>query len=328
MVIVIIVISLFLFYLFSLIPSDQALLEVEPYRNSVSPEVFEQMYQVARGRLGLNDPIYIRYLRWLGLYPEVGGAHFNGILQGNLGYSTYYKAEVRQAIKEPMQNTLILTLLATALSLVITIPLGIITAIRKNSKFDQAVQGISIVGYSIPIYIVGLVFIYLFAVRLQWFPVGGMKNVTSNNTGLRDLLDRLYHFGLPLIVMTFANIGMMARYVRAAMIDVLSMDYIRTARAKGLREKTVIYSHAWRNALLPVVTVVVTWFLRLFSGTIIVENTFSLNAMGALYVAALNNLDYELVMAIQLFYTIVSLVGLLLCDLCYGLIDPRVRINK
>ena len=128
--------------------------------------------------------------------------------------------------------------------------------------------------------------------------------------------------------MTFASLGGMTRYVRAAMIEALSMDYIRTARAKGLKEKVVIYSHAWRNALLPVVTVIIGWFLSIFSGSVIIENTFSLNGMGALYYQGLMNHDYELALAIQMFYIVVSLIGQLIMDLSYGIVDPRVRVDK
>jgi peptide/nickel transport system permease protein len=133
---------------------------------------------------------------------------------------------------------------------------------------------------------------------------------------------------LPVLVMTFGSLGGMTRYVRAAMIDALSQDYIRTARAKGLREKVVIYSHAWRNALLPVVTIIIGWFLSIFSGSVVIENTFSLNGMGALYYTGLMGRDYELVLAIQMFYVIVSLMGQLVMDLSYGLVDPRVRVDK
>ena len=133
---------------------------------------------------------------------------------------------------------------------------------------------------------------------------------------------------LPVLVLTFASLGGMTRYVRSAMIDALSMDYIRTARAKGLREKVVIYSHAWRNALLPVITVIISWFLSIFSGSVIVETTFTLNGMGQLYYQALRNSDYELALACQMFYCVVSLVGALIMDLSYGLVDPRVRVDK
>lgn len=239
-----------------------------------------------------------------------------------------YKQNVVNVIASPLQNTIFLNLFSTILALVITIPLGIASAVHKNSKFDQAVQVVTIIGYSIPIYIIGLIFIYIFAVQLKIFPVGGVKTAGVTLTGFDAIKDRLYYMCLPLIVTTFANLGSMTRYVRAAMIDALSMDYIRTARAKGLVEKVVIYSHAWRNALLPIVTVIIGWFLTIFSGSVVVENTFSFLGMGALNVTGLNQSDYELVLAIQLFYTIISLVGILITDISYGLIDPRVRVDK
>ena len=162
----------------------------------------------------------------------------------------------------------------------------------------------------------------------QIFPVGGVKTSGVNLTGWALFKDRVYYMALPIIVITFAHLGSMTRYVRAAMIDALSMDYIRTARAKGLRVKVVIYSDAWRNAMLPVVTVIIGWFLTIFSGSVVVENTCSFLGMGALNVTGLKQSDYELTLAIQLFYTIISLVGILITDISYGLIDPRVRVDK
>ena len=128
--------------------------------------------------------------------------------------------------------------------------------------------------------------------------------------------------------MTVGSLGGMTRYVRAAMIESLSMDYIRTARAKGLRERVVIYSHAWRNALLPVITVLIGWFISIFSGSLIIEQMFGLNGMGQLYYQGLMNNDYELALAIQMFYVLIALVGQLITDLSYGIVDPRVRVNK
>ena len=327
MVVVFFVISFIMYFIYNLIPGDPAAISLESVRDELTADEYEQMYQQARARLGLDDPIFIRYLRWLGVYPSVNG-DFNGVFQGNLGYSTMYKQNVVDVIASPLQNTIFLNVFSTILALVITIPLGIFCAVRKNSKFDQAIQVVTIVGYSIPIYIIGLVFIYLFAVKLQIFPVGGVKTSGVTLTGFAARKDKLYYMCLPLIVTTFANLGSMTRYVRAAMIDALSMDYVRTARAKGLTEKVVIYSHAWRNALLPIVTVIIGWFLTIFSGSVVVENTFSFLGMGALNVTGLNQSDYELVLAIQLFYTIISLVGILITDISYGLIDPRVRVDK
>ena len=133
---------------------------------------------------------------------------------------------------------------------------------------------------------------------------------------------------LPLILMTFSSLGGMTRYVRASRIESLSMDCIRTARAKGLGEKTVIYSHAWRNALIPIVTLVIGWFLAIFSGSVMIENIFSLNGIGKTYYEALNSNDNDIILALQMFYIIIGLTGNLLIDLVYGLVDPRIRVNK
>ncbi len=328
MIIVFVIITFLIYCLFGLIPNDPAATVVEPLRDLVDAKTFEELYQAERARQGLDDPLIIRYLRWLGLYPDVGGDRFNGVLQGNLGQSTINKRPVVDVIRQPMKNTITLNLMSTFLTLLITIPLGIKSAVKKGSLFDQSFQVISIVGHSLPVYIIGLVLIYIFAVQLRIFPVSGMVTANADYTGLRALLDRAWHYILPLIVIVAANMGSMTRYVRAAMIDVLSMDYIRTARAKGLKEKYVIYSHAWRNALLPITTQIITWFLRLFSGSVIIENTFAFTGMGSTNVLALNWLDYELAIAINLFFTIVSMLGILLCDIVYGIVDPRVRVNK
>ena len=278
--------------------------------------------------MGLNDPLMIRYLRWLGLRKNVAGYAYDGLLQGNLGTSSINNRPVIDTVKAPMKNTIILNLMSTFLTLGITIPLGIKPAVQKGSFFDQTMQVVTIVGHSLPQYIIGLAFIFLFAVKLGWFPVSGMVSANAGYTGTRLVLDRMWHYVLPLIVIVAANLGSMTRYVRAAMIDVLSMDYIRTARAKGLKEKVVIYSHAWRNALLPVITQIISWFLRLFAGSVVIESTFAFSGMGTLNVTALNTMDYELAIAINLFFCIVSLLGILICDLAYGLVDPRIRVSK
>ena len=328
MVIVFFIITFLMYMLFSLIPSDPAAAVVEPLRDKVDAVTFEELYQAQREKMGLNDPMMIRYLRWLGLHKNVAGFAYDGLLQGNLGTSSINNRPVIDTVKAPMKNTIILNLMSTFLTLAITIPLGIKTAVKKGSFFDQTMQVVTIVGHSLPQYIIGLAFIFLFAVKLGWFPVSGMVSANAGYTGTRLVLDRIWHYILPLIVIVAANLGSMTRYVRAAMIDVLSMDYIPTARAKGLKEKVVIYSHAWRNALLPVITQIISWFLRLFAGSVVIESTFAFSGMGTLNVTALNTMDYELAIAINLFFCIVSLLGILICDLAYGLVDPRIRVSK
>lgn len=327
LVVVFFTVSLIMYCLYNLIPSDPARNQLEGMKSSLKPEVYQQMYLDLRKQMGLDDPIFVRYARWMGLIPDMSGK-FNGLLEGNFGFSQFFKKNVIEVVVEPMKTTIFINIFATILALGITIPLGIYCAVHKGGKIDNFTQVFTIVGYSIPVYIIALVFIFVFAVLLRWFPVSGMGTPGANYTGFRMFLDRLYYFALPLIVMTFGSLGGMTRYVRAAMIDALSMDHIKTARAKGVKEKVVIYSHAWRNALLPVITLIISWFLGIFSGSVIIENTFNINGMGSLYIKGLNNHDYELALAIQMFYTLVSLVGALIMDLSYGIVDPRVHIDK
>ncbi|MGI6157451.1 MAG: ABC transporter permease subunit [Saccharofermentanales bacterium] len=407
-VIVFFIVSLLMYSLYNLIPVDPARAQLEPLKDTLRPDEYEQMYRDLRRELGLDDSLFMRYLKWMGLYPAYGeivvhaedaqgnpikGAKYtimiterkpsgkleerafrtietnaegiarqktrhdtykvvqtyvpegytldpepqmiktdgslHGMLQGYFGFSEYFKSDVVDAIKEPIKNTMFINIFSTIAALGITIPLGIHCAVHKGSKFDTSIQTLTILGYSIPIYIISLIFMYFFVVLWRVFPLMGSKTpgMTYAN-GWEEFVDRLYHILLPVIVMTFASLGGMTRYVRSSMIEALSTDYIRTARAKGLREKVVIYSHAWRNALLPVITSILGWFLGIFGGSVIIENTFSLNGMGKLYWLGLNNRDFELVLAIQMFYTVVSLLGALLIDLSYGLVDPRVRVDK
>ena len=328
MALVFVIVSFLMYSLYNLIPSDPARAELEPMKQSLKPAEYEQMYKDLRERMGLDDPLVVRYARWMGLWTDTDGT-FNGLLQGNFGDSQFFKQKVVDVIKAPMSNTIFINIFATIMALGITIPLGIYCAVHKGSKLDNGVQVVTMLGYSLPIYIIALIFMFFFCVFWRIFPISGTKTAGAiYANGMEEFLDKLYHIALPVIVMTFASLGGMTRYVRSAMIDALSMDYIRTARAKGLREKVVIYSHAWRNALLPIITSIIGWFIGIFSGSVIIENTFSLNGMGKLYWTGLNNLDFELVLAIQMFYTIVALTGSLVMDISYGLVDPRVRVDK
>lgn len=326
-IVVFIVLSILMFGLFNLIPGDPARTQLEGVKQTLEPEEYLIRYEALRKSMGLDDPIAVRYLRWLGLAPEPDGS-FDGLFQGNFGYSQYHKKDVVSVIVEPMKNTMFFNIFSILLTLAITIPLGIYCAVHKNSKIDRAVLSCTILGYSMPRYIIALIFIFFFAVVLRIFPVGGAKTPGSMYVGMEAFLDKLYYMCLPIIVSVFASLGGMSRYVRASMIDALGMDCIRTARAKGVKERAVIFSHAWRNALLPVVTSIIGWFLSVFSGSLIIENVFGLNGMGQLYILGLNNNDAELCLAIQMFYTIISLVGNLLTDLAYGLVDPRIRVDK
>lgn len=317
MIIVFAIMTVVLFTLYNMIPGDPARAEVEALKDRLKPDEYERAYQLARERLGLNDPLYIRYFKWV-----------KGILKGDFGMSLVHKVPVKEVLKTPLKVTIFINIFSVILGLGITIPLGIYSAVKKNSRFDKTVQVLTIVGHSIPTFIFALLFIYLFAVKLGWFPVSGMKTPNFKGTGWALVKDYAKHLALPLMVMTVGSLGGMTRYVRAAMIDALTLDCIKTARAKGLKEKVVILSHAWRNALLPIITLIISWFMSIFYGSLITERIFNLTGLGKVLIDSLFNQDYYVVMAIQLFYIVIALVSNLLTDLSYGIVDPRVRVNK
>ena len=254
--------------------------------------------------------------------------NFNGLLEGNFGYSDFYRTDVINVVKEPMKNTIFINVFATILALAITIPLGIRCAVKRGKLGDKTMQVLTIIGYSLPTFLISIIFIWIFCSLLGWLPPYGMGTPGGQYTGMKWFLDRAYYLILPLAVMTFCSLGGMTRYVRASMIDALSMDCIKTARAKGLREKTIIYSHAWRNALIPIVTLVVGWFLSIFSGSVVIEQIFAINGMGKIMITALQSGDNDVILLMQMFYVIIALGGNLVIDIIYGLVDPRVRVNK
>lgn len=324
---VFIILSFLVFSIYNMIPNDKAAAAAREEIKNNSKLNYEERYLYWQRRYGLDGNLVQRYLRWLGLYPFYDGS-YQGMLQGYLGTSITQGRPVSEVIAAPMQNTIFINIFATILALGITIPLGIFCAVKRGSKRDLAVQVGTIVGYSTPVFIIAILFIWLFSVVLGIFPVSGMGTPGADYTGFRWFIDRMYYLALPLIVMTFCSLGGMTRYVRASMIEALSLDCIRTARAKGVKEQVVIYSHAWRNALIPIVTLVIGWFLSIFSGSIMIENIFGLNGVGKVYYEALNKNDNEVVLALQMFYIFIALAGNLVIDLAYGFIDPRIRISK
>lgn len=324
---VLILLSFVIFLVYNLLPvdkaADMAMQELASNKNLN----YAERYLYYQRRFGLDGGILLRYLRWVGFAPYYDGS-YQGLLQGNFGTSIVYGKPVVEVIKEPLLNTLTLNLFATFFALLITIPLGVFCARRRGSKRDFAVQVGTIVGYSLPAFIIAILFIWLFAVTLDIFPVSGMSTVGKEYTGWRKAIDVAYHFALPLIVMTFGSLGGMTRYVRASMTDALHLDCIRTARAKGLKESTVVRVHAFRNALIPIVSLLIGWLVGVFSGSIMIENVFGINGIGKVYFEALTSSDNEIALAMQMFYILLALVGNLLVDIAYGLVDPRVRIDK
>ena len=336
MIVVLLILSFVMYMIYSLLPTNRAYTEAFAQIKGLSKTLdadevqakFDELYTFYQRLYGTdtNNKV-VRYLRWMGFAPFYDGT-YNGLFQGNFGYSYQYMQDVVEVIPVPMTNTIKINIWATILGLGLTIPLGIFCAVKRGSALDQGTQVLTIIGYSLPTFLFSILFIWVFCTKLEWFPPSGMKTPGSNYEGWQKFWDELKYMALPLIVMTFSSLGSMTRYVRASMIEALSLDCIKTARAKGLTEKTVIYSHAWRNALIPVVSLVVGWFLGIFGGSLVIEDMFALNGMGKLMITSLRTADYEVVMFMQMFYVGMSLLGNLIIDLVYGLVDPRVRVNK
>ena len=336
MAVVLVILSVIMYMIYSLVPANRAYsdadAQVKAMKNTLPKEqladYFDKLYLEYQRKYGTDtDNKFIRYGRWVGIYPLYDGS-YNGLLQGNLGYSYEYQKPVVEVIKQPMLNTIKINIWATILALGITLPRGIHCAVKRGSKFDQGIQVMTIVGYSLPTFLISILFIWIFCSKLGIFPPSGMQTPGNTYVGFRKWLDEMYYLALPLIVMTFCSLGGMTRYVRASMIEALSLDCIKTARAKGLKEKAVIYSHAWRNALIPIVTLVVGWFLGIFGGSLVIESMFALNGMGRLMIQSLRTADYDVVLLMQMFYVAMALLGNLIIDLVYGLVDPRVRVSK
>ncbi len=336
MLVMLVILSFVLYFIYNLIPNNRAYTdarnELQTLKNTYTAEEqeekFQELYLDYQRRYGTDiDNIFIKYLRWIGVYPKYDGS-FDGLLQGNFGYSYEYQDEVLNVAKPRLLNTIYINIFVTIFSLGIAIPLGIVCAVKRGSKTDRAAQIVTILGYSLPRFLIAILAIWIFCSILGWLPPSGMKTPGSSYTGWKWFTDTMYYLTLPMLVMVFSGLGGMTRYTRASMIEALSMDCIRTARAKGLKEKTVIYSHAFRNALIPIVTLVVGWFLGIFSGSVVIEEMFALNGMGRLMISSLRTADFDVVILLQLFYVILSLVGNLIIDIVYGLVDPRIRVNK
>ena len=311
------IISILMFFIYKSMPGDPVTMMLGESRNSMKPEAYQALYDRTRQELGLDKPLVIQYLIWIG-----------NMLTGDFGYSTQYKRQVVDVIGTPMLNTLMLNALSMIVTFVVAIPLGIATAVRKNSVFDKFVQVITIVGYSLPSFIIALLFIFAFSVKIPIFPISGVRTAGFEGNGFQMAMDTLWHMALPVIVMSISGIGSITRYVRAEMIDVLRMDYIKTARAKGLKEKTVIYMHAFRNALIPIVTIATAWVVALFGGSVVIENVFLWPGLGQMLINGLLQRDFSIVLTMQMFYVVLSLTGNVIMDIAYTIVDPRVRLEN
>lgn len=298
--------TLISFVFISLAPGDVVDAMVDP---TLLTEGGHAALEARRASLGLDQPLPVQYVRWLG-----------ELVQGNLGYSFVKRRPVVDMIAERLWATVQLGALAILLAIVVGVTAGIISGLKQYSLLDHAISVLSYGAWSFPNFYLGLILIYIFAVQLKILPSAGMLT-----PGVDSFADRAEHLILPVIVLSVQFIGMFARQMRSALLEVLNDDYVMTARAKGLLERRVIGRHILPNALIPIITVIGLALPLLITGAIITEIVFSWSGMGSLTVSAINARDYPVVMGIVLVIGIVVLGVNLLIDIIYAVVDPRIR---
>lgn len=302
-ILVLITMSFLIYSIMALMPGDpiDVMVQSDPNLTTSDADRLKALY-------GLDKPLLERYKNWL-----------SSALTGDFGYSRIHNRPTLEILVPRLINTTWLMAASLFLSLILAIPLGIYSALHPYSRSDYFINLVALGGISIPVFWLALMLIILFSVSLGWLPAGGM-----GSTGDGGLTDRISHMILPVVTLSIASIGSLTRYVRSAMMEVLRNEYIRTARAKGLSRYKIVYKHALRNAMIPVVTVLALSFGTLFSGALITETMFSYLGMGKLIYDSIIGNDYNLALVSLLFATGLVLTGNLLADLAYAWLDPRI----
>ncbi|MBN1642775.1 MAG: ABC transporter permease [Anaerolineae bacterium] len=272
-----------------------------------------------RANMGLDKPVWMQYFVWIGLMPNSQGRH-SGLLQGDLGVSFIDQTSVAQSIYDRLPNTLLLSVTSFAISLAVALPVGLWSAMRQHSWFDNLFTVLSTAGVSIPSFWFGLIAILVFSVRLRWLPSGGMYTLGAE----RDLFDLLKHLLMPAGILSILSVAGWNRYIRASVLEVMDQDYVRTARAKGLAERLVTARHILRNALIPVATLIGLAIPTLLSGSLVTETIFGWPGMGRLAYHAATKRDYSMIMGTLVVGTVMVIGGNLIADIAYTFLDPRI----
>jgi len=306
-------ITIVLFAISRAMPGDPARMMLNP---DMRPEHMETALLMMRERLGLDQPVFVQYFRWL----------YNYFILGDFGHSSLFNRPATDVIGEPLRNTIILNSVVNVTYLLIALPVGIKMAVKRGSVFDNGWQVFSLAAFSIPAFFLALSLIFIFSINLGWFPIAGMPNRALLH-GTDYYMAWMRTLVLPATTLVITTLAGAIRFIRNAMIDALSQDYIRTARSKGLNEKVVIYSHAFRNALIPISTIIVGVVFSLFAGAAVTETVFGYNGIGRMLISAVHARDRNLIISMFLFFSMVNVVAMLVADIVYGLIDPRIKLK-
>jgi peptide/nickel transport system permease protein len=284
-----------------LTPSDPAAIIAGDFAN-------EQQVAAIRSRLGLDKPITEQFAIWIG-----------SMALGDFGESFFYKKHVADLISERFEPTLSLSILSIILTVAIAVPLGTLAAYKQGTWIDRTVMGFSVIGFSVPVFVLGYMLIYLLAVKLDWFPVQGYQYIRDGVGGW------LLHLILPALTLSVVFVALIARMTRTSVLEVLHEDYIRTARAKGQSELKVLVRHALANAAVPILTVIGITFATLIGGVVVTESVYTLPGLGLLTVDAVLARDYPTIQAVILLFSLAYVLVNLAVDLAYTLFDPRIR---
>jgi peptide/nickel transport system permease protein len=295
------VVAVFVFLLLHLAPGDPAAIIAG---DNATPQNIEEIRQ----RLGLNEPLWKQFLVFVG-----------DLLQGDLGRSMFWNESVMTLVGQRAQPTISLALTTLTFAVVIAVSLGVIAAAKAATTVDRIIMGFAVMGFSVPVFVVGYLLIYVFAIQLKWLPVQGYTPISE---GIGPWLSNLV---LPTIALGLAYVALIARITRATMLDVLSEDYIRTARAKGVATRPMLLKHALKNAGVPIVTVIGIGVALLIGGVVITETVFNIPGVGRLVVDAISKRDYPIIQGVILLFSGVYVVVNLMVDLTYTFLDPRIR---
>lgn len=298
---VMLVVAVFVFLMLRLTPGDPAALLAG---DAATPENIASI----REQLGLDRSLIVQFFIWMGQ-----------LLSGDFGQSFYYKQDVTGLILDRVEPTVALATLTIFIACVVAVPLGTLAAYRQGGWLDRALMGFSVVGFSVPVFVIGYLLMYVFAVRLEWFPVQGYQRLAD---GLGGFLHRLL---LPSLALSVVFIALIARITRTSVLEVMNEDYVRTARAKGLAQSKVLIRHALRNAAVPIVTVIGIAIAVLIGGVVVTESVFTIPGLGSLTVDAVLGRDYPTVQALILLFSFVYVLINLVIDLLYTVLDPRIR---
>lgn len=298
---VMVIVALFVFLMLRLTPGDPAAILAG---DAATPAQLERI----RDNLGLNLPLHVQFIDWV-----------SRMFQGDLGVSLISSTSVSTMIAQRIWPTLNIALLTIMISVLLAVPMGVIAAWRHRSWIDYAVMSFSVLGFSVPVFVIGYIFIQIFAIELRWLPVQGYTAPTD------DFMAFLQRAILPAFTLATIYVALIARMTRASMLDVLGEDYIRTARAKGLRENVILFRHALRNAAVPIMTIIGTGFALLIAGVVVTESVFNIPGVGRLTVDAILARDYPVIQAIILLTAGLYVLVNLLIDISYTIIDPRIR---